>query len=161
MAVHGGEAVSVALLFSLAFFCARLLLDRLVYKVYPRPDTARFVPGSARSLVSPVSLPRPNAPRSRLASGDAGAGRGIRRRSLHLPYRSADSARPAGDHPSACDVMLPPVVNCVTGGWLAATLLRTNGAGAVCSSMCRCARSRAWINNFVLMQRLFVIEPCT
>ncbi|AQL07818.1 LAG1 longevity assurance homolog 2 [Zea mays] len=32
MAVHGGEAVSVALLFSLAFFCARLLLDRLVYK---------------------------------------------------------------------------------------------------------------------------------
>ena len=32
-AVRGGEAVSVALLFSLAFFCARLLLDRLVYKV--------------------------------------------------------------------------------------------------------------------------------
>jgi ceramide synthetase len=32
-AVRGGEAVSVAFLFSLAFFCARLLLDRLVYKV--------------------------------------------------------------------------------------------------------------------------------
>jgi hypothetical protein len=33
MAVRGGEAVSVALLFSLVFFCARFLLDLLVYKV--------------------------------------------------------------------------------------------------------------------------------
>ncbi|KAJ1297837.1 hypothetical protein BS78_01G408100 [Paspalum vaginatum] len=32
MAARSAEAVSVALLFSLAFFCARFLLDRLVYK---------------------------------------------------------------------------------------------------------------------------------
>ncbi|WVZ56376.1 hypothetical protein U9M48_006919 [Paspalum notatum var. saurae] len=32
MAVRSAEAVSVALLFALAFFCARFLLDRLVYK---------------------------------------------------------------------------------------------------------------------------------
>jgi len=31
--VSGAEAVSVAVLFSFAFICARFLLDRLVYKV--------------------------------------------------------------------------------------------------------------------------------
>lgn len=33
VAIRGAEAVSVALLFSFAFICARFLLDRLVYKV--------------------------------------------------------------------------------------------------------------------------------
>jgi len=78
----------------------------------PRPDTARFAPGSARSLVSPVSLPRPNAPRR---ESRRGRGRDLRRRSLHLRNRSVDPARPAGDHPSAGDVMLPPVSKLQTG----------------------------------------------
>jgi hypothetical protein len=33
MAIHGADAACVMLLFSVAFFCARFLLDRLVYKV--------------------------------------------------------------------------------------------------------------------------------
>jgi hypothetical protein len=33
MAIQGADAACVMLLFSVAFFCARFLLDRLVYKV--------------------------------------------------------------------------------------------------------------------------------
>jgi hypothetical protein len=77
VAVRGTEAVSVALLFSFAFVCARFLLDRLVYKVQwqsspHRPATARFAPGSARSLGYPV--PPQCSPTRR----DAGAGDGVR-----------------------------------------------------------------------------------
>lgn len=62
MAIRGPDAASVlpmTLLFSLGFFCARFVLDRLLYKVRSqllrrRLFPPRFALGSARSLAPRV-----------------------------------------------------------------------------------------------------------
>jgi hypothetical protein len=77
VAVRGTEAVSLALLFSFAFVCARFLLDRLVYKVQwqssPPPSRHRQIRAGFREI-SRI----PGSPQCSPTRRDAGAGDGVR-----------------------------------------------------------------------------------
>jgi hypothetical protein len=69
MAIQGAEAAYVMLLFSVAFFCARFLLDRLVYKVWPPVPLPHQIRAGFREISLLLSFPARNALRRSAGAG--------------------------------------------------------------------------------------------